>query len=181
MTELVTGDDFAELFATFERTAWRWEAQPSYAEEYELGPLEAWRTGQPDDLEWMGDWLDDIRAATTAGKLFGRVRVFSDPPTDWQRWQIDRVMRANLDAGEDIRVLDARRAAALELPEQDFWIFDDRKVAVMHFDAATLAFTGAGIVTASEQVARYRRWQVRACDHALTLDDYLSTTPPGST
>ena len=41
---------------------------------------------------------------------------------------------ANTEAGEDIRVLSNKAAHELNLPDHDFWLFDDALVAIMHFD-----------------------------------------------
>jgi len=54
MTELVSGERFADLFRTFSHWAWRWEAQGTYHQPGEVEPWQRWREGVPvrADLEW---------------------------------------------------------------------------------------------------------------------------------
>jgi hypothetical protein len=169
MTDLVRGEDFARLFHTFGRVAWRWEAQGTYREPYEVEPWQRWRDGVPDDYEWMQSWLEDIRVATRAGRRFERVRMLTDPLTEYLEWQIE-VTPLNIGAGEDIRVLPERRARELGLPGDDFWLFDDERVARMHFGSA--GFDGAEIITAPDVVARHVAWRELAWTHAVRFDEY---------
>ncbi|MFI9381859.1 DUF6879 family protein [Kutzneria sp. NPDC052558] len=174
MTDLITGEEFDALFAAFRRTAWRWEAQASYHEPYELGPLERWRRGEPDDLAWMADWLGGIRAATDAGRLFQRVRLYTEPPTEYLRWQ-ENITPANVEAGEDIRIVTADQAAELELPGHDFWLFDDDHLVRMHFDAS--GFVGGEMITEPGTVAQHRAWRDIAWTHAVPYWQYRETHP----
>ena len=172
MTDLIAGAEFECLFATFGHTAWRWEAQASYHEPYELEPLRRWRRGEPDDLMWMVDWLDDIRAATAAGRLFQRVRLYPEPPTEYLRWQ-ETVTPANVDAGEDIRIIGRDRAEELGLPAHDFWLFDDATLVRMHFDAS--GFVGGEMITDPGTVAQHRTWRDIAWTHAVPYRQYRET------
>lgn len=160
------------MFRQFDSTAWRWEAQGTYNEPYELEPWQRWREGQPDDYEWMSSWLDDIRQATASGQRFERVRMLTDPLTEYLRWQAE-VTPLNLAAGEDIRVLPERRARELKLPDYDFWLFDDARVAVLHFGGAGLE--AAEIISAPDVVDRHREWRRLAWMHATPFQK-LDTT-----
>jgi len=179
--DLITGADLEHLFTTFQRTAWRWEAQTSYHEPYELEPLRRWRAGEPDDLAWMTDWLAGVRSATKAGRQFQRVRLYTEPPTEYLRWQ-DTVTPANVAAGEDIRVIVSRRARELALPTRDFWLFDGVRVVSMDFDA--VGFVGGMMITDPGTVAQHRVWWNRAWEHAVPYQRYrtlatASRTDPG--
>lgn len=132
MARDITGPEWGVHLTTFERTAFRLETRAEYLEPYEAEPFRAWLAGRAPDLSYMHDWLDGVRAATAAGKRYERVRVLAEPPTPYQQWEMD-VATLNAEAGEDIRVLDATEAAALQLGDQDFWLLDDSAVAVMHF------------------------------------------------
>ncbi|GGS37055.1 DUF6879 family protein [Actinokineospora fastidiosa] len=170
MTGLVTGDGFAELFRTFTRSAFRWEARPAYCEDYEAEPLRKWRAGEPDDLAWMAGWLDGIRAAAAEGRRFERVRLYTVPPTEYLRWQ-QHVTPANVEAGEDIRVITEGQARALGLPEHDFWLFDGRLVARMHFGDDG-RWRGAELINETDTVARHRAWRDLAWEHATPYPQY---------
>jgi hypothetical protein len=80
----------------------------------------------------MQDWFDWTRRITDEGRQIGRVRVLTEPLTDYLRFELAFTCHA-VDAGEDIRLMPKRTAEELALPEHDFWIFDDRLVAVLHF------------------------------------------------
>ncbi|XVV05823.1 DUF6879 family protein [Actinosynnema sp. CA-248983] len=161
------GPEFAELFRQFERSAWRWEAQGTYREPGEAEAWQRWRAGQPDDLAWLKPWLREIAAATAAGRRFARVRVQTDPPTEYLRWQAV-ITPNNIEAGEEIRVLGEHRARDLGLPKHDFWIFDDVRLAVLRFGAAGLE--GAEIITEPGVVARHRAWRDLAWSNAAPFD-----------
>jgi hypothetical protein len=132
MSREVSGAQWAELFSTFTHTAWRYECQGTYHEPAEAEPLRKFQAGEHDDLVWMRDWLDNVRAATAHGRHFQRVRVLTSPLTPYLRWEM-RLAAANADAGEDVRVLDQLEALLLRLPSVDFWLFDNEAAAVMHF------------------------------------------------
>lgn len=168
-TDVITGEDLEQLFATFKATAWRWEARTTYNEPYEEAPLQLWRDGKPDDFEWIADWLGDIRAATRDGRQFQRVRVYSEPPTEYLRWQA-RITPLNIEAGEDIRVLTEVQARELALPGDDFWLFDDTRVARMYFGES--GFTGAELITEPGTVAQHRAWRDLAWEHAVPYEQY---------
>jgi hypothetical protein len=171
MTGLVRGEGFADLFRQFSTSAWRWEAQGTYHQPDEVEPWQRWRDGVPvsTDLDWLAPWLDLVRAATRAGKRFERVRMITEPLTEYLRWQLE-VTPANLDAGEDIRVLTEAEARRLNLPDQDFWLFDNERVAVLHFGPSDL--DGTEIITEPATVARYRTWRDVAWRHAVAFEQY---------
>lgn len=169
---LLDSNGFANLFATFRRSAWRWEAQTVYREPYEVEPWQRWRDGLPDDLAWLEDWLADIRVATAEGRRFQRVRVFTEPPTEYLRWQ-RTVTPANIAAGEDIRVLTQFDARELKLPEHDFWLFDDELVARMHFGDA--GWIGAEMISEAGTVAQHLAWRDTAWRYAVPYEEYVRT------
>jgi hypothetical protein len=169
--DLVRGEGFADLFRQFSRSAWRWEAQGIYRQPDEVEPWQRWRDGVPvaTDRDWLAPWLDMVRTATKAGKRFERVRKITDPITEYLRWQMD-VTPANIDAGEDIRLMSEAEANRLGLPAEDFWLFDDEQVAVLHFGPSDL--DGAEIITDPATVARYQTWREVAWRQAVTFEQY---------
>ncbi len=66
------------------------------------------------------------------GVVIRRARVISEPVSDYIRWEQD-VTHANVTAGEEVRWLPRRRATAVALPGNDFWLFDDDLLRVHHF------------------------------------------------
>lgn len=140
---LLLGDEFNALFATFRSTARRLETRERYNVAGEQESVRAYLEGGPDDLAWFRPWLDQIQRLTRDGRRFRRVRVVSVPLSDYSRWGLD-IARHTSAAGEDIRYLD--RADARDLPGFDYWLFDDSRVARLHFDADDCPL-GAEIIT----------------------------------
>lgn len=171
MVDLVQpGEDFGRLFREFKRTAWRWEAQGTYREPYEVAPLQRWRDGLPDDYAWMQSWLADVEAATKEGRTFKRVRMLTEPLTEYLRWEA-LITPLNVAAGEDIRVLSELQARDLGMPPHDFWLFDDQRVAVLRFGGQGLE--GAEIITDPDVVRRHQAWRDLAWSHATPFGEHL--------
>lgn len=168
--------DFEALFDTFTRSAWRLETQPAYDEPEEREPLRRWLAGEPDDLAWMADWWAWIRDITRSGKRFGRVRVLYDPPSDYQRFELGALTSPAVQAGEDIRILPVARARELNLPDQDFWLFDDSRVAVLHFGADGVA--GAELIEDATAVRPFRHARDRAWDASVTYQEWAHENAP---
>ncbi|MFI9488816.1 DUF6879 family protein [Promicromonospora sp. NPDC052451] len=125
------GPQWYELFETFEHTAYRLHVRDTYNAPIERESKEQFVKTGTADLEWFQDWLASIRDATAAGRTFRRVRVVSLPLTDSARYGL-WTASFNNEAGEDIRYL--ARDDAEGLPAFDYWMFDSRTIAKMHFN-----------------------------------------------
>lgn len=171
MAELVSGEDFQRLFREFASTAFRLENQGVYREPDEDEPLRQFLAGETPDDRWLQPWVDNVRTATSQGRRFQRVRVLTEPLTDYLRFEMDLALRQNIPAGEDIRALSGPEAAGLDLPEDtDFWLFDDDRVGLMHFGATGML--GAEMLTDPDTVAQYRTWRDRAWEFAIPHEQW---------
>ena len=134
--ELITSEQRDELITAFvERDAFHLELKDEYATAIEDGPFAKWLKGEPDDFAWLRPWRARIRNATQAGKTVRRVRVISEPITDYIRWEHSSTVH-NLEVGEDIRWLPRHRLPidfVFPAKRNDWWLFDDRLIAVGHF------------------------------------------------
>lgn len=128
--------------------------------------------GEPDDLPWMQDWLSMIRAATAQGKRFRRVRVVSVPLSEYNRFGY-ALARHNNAAGEDIRYIIRNDAQTVGLPNHDYWLFDSRTLALMHFDDDD-RFTGAQILDDAAVIVQHNYWRDAAWHHAVRRDDFAT-------
>ena len=166
MTRWVTpGPEFAELFATFSRSAWRLETHPAYEVDEEQAAFERYRSTGELNVAYLADWLDGVRVATAAGKRFERVRVLTEPLTDYLRFEM-AVAEHNAAAGEDVRTLDEREARTLGLPQRhDFWIFDDERVAILHF-SPTGRLLKVEIRDDPDTLTQHREWKTLARQRA---------------
>src|SRR6266700_8019627 len=114
---------FAELLARTHRSVIRFEMRDSY-DPTDQGFAEWQATGDIGAYEW-GDHLDVVRAAVARGVTIRRVRVVSEPLSDYMRWE-HACTEVNISIGEDIRWLPRTKAADLLLPGADCWVFDHR-------------------------------------------------------
>src|SRR5262245_54379792 len=115
---------------------------------------------------------------TTSGRTMQRVRLIREPPSDYQKFEL-AVTPTNLEAGEDIRVLTRPAAAGLDLPDYDFWLFDDTRLAIMHF-AGDDTFLGAELLEDEAAVADHRRARDRAVARAIPYTRYIAIHPVDS-
>ena len=73
-----------------------------------------------------------MRRNNEAGKVLRRLRIVSEPATDYIRFEwLDAAQLVA--AGEEVRWLPRRHASTLLLPGSDFWMFDRQTVAFTHF------------------------------------------------
>jgi hypothetical protein len=170
----LTGEDFDLLFTGFDHTAFRLEVRDRYDMPDEREDFELFLAGKPKPLEVEAEerrgWLEMVRSAVAAGKRFERVRVVSEPHSDYIRFEIAGTS-LNVEAGEDIRYLPRQLAAGRDLPDHDFWLFDSLRVAYLHFDAND-RLLGAEIITEPEVVVRHCYWRDAAWHGAVPHDEY---------
>ena len=179
MTDLITGDAFGELFRSFQLTARRLEGRRRYVEASEQEALARFLGGQAKDPAYTAaraGWLNDtVRRAAEAGKRFERVRIVDEPLTDYQRFGL-RNSRDNVAAGEDVRYLDRARAIELDLPDHDFWLFDDERLALLWFtpDGRLL---GAQVTREAALVRQHKHWLDVAQKEATLYAEFLAADP----
>ena len=169
MVERLTGDAWSRALHSFTRTAFRWEAQGVYREPYEQASIRQFLAGQQPDTAFLQDWLDDVRRTTDAGRRYSRVRVLTEPLTDYLRWELS-ISHLNAAAGEEIRVLTAAQQSALGVPDTDFWLFDDEWAAVMHFGDE--GFLYADVVRDPAEVVEFLEIRDRVWDHAVAFEEF---------
>ncbi|HEY3501624.1 MAG TPA: hypothetical protein VGN37_02420 [Actinocatenispora sp.] len=169
---LLRGDDFDRLFESFEHTAYRLEVRDRYDSPVEAAAVDRFVAGEPNDLSWLDGWLDTIGRATREGRRFARVRVVTEPLTDYSRFGLHCARLTN-GAGEDIRYLRRAHAHRLGLPEHDYWLFDSRRVVRMHFDQHD-RFLGGEPIRAADTVVDYNHWRDVAWHHATRRDDFAA-------
>lgn len=163
---------FAELFGTFESTAFRLESRDAYVEPIEDEALRLFLAGTP-DYAWFQEWAASVRRWTQEGKRIERVRVVSVPHSDYTRFGLDLAAH-NTEAGEDIRYLDRDRANQLELPDEDYWLFDCRTAAILRF--AEDGRLDSLLVTDEPEDVRLRLARQRAAwPHATPWQEYVKT------
>ncbi|WP_151480048.1 DUF6879 family protein [Streptomyces albicerus] len=170
--ELVDRATFRRLFKTFKHTVWRLETRRGYASDRQDPDFHAFLATGSSPFDPNEPWFVNIRAQTGVGKQVGRVRVADNPPTTEQLFLLDYA-RHNATVGEDIRYLwreDADRAA---LPAEDFWIFDSRLVALLHFDDED-NMLDIEMISEPAEVVRYSIARDAAMHHAVPYDQFAA-------
>lgn len=166
-------DEFGNLFTIFSESAFRLESRDSYYEQDELNIwLKDGPAGLPDGM-WQG-WYDLMQEHAAAGRSVRRVRVVSEPHTDYTRFGL-WIGGRNVRAGEEIRYLERGRAEALGIPPVDYWIFDSNRVDYVLFDDDSAGeLLGAEEVTDPAEVARAQKWLDEAWEIATPRDEYAA-------
>ncbi len=164
----ISFDEFAGMFTSLKHSAWRLETRRRYASDEETDTYRRFMAGEPVGWDLDDAWCTNRREQAAMGKRFERVRILDEPPTPGQRYLLDNARR-NTAAGEDIRTLSRTQAEALRLPAADFWIFDSRVVALLHFDGGD-QMTGVELITSPVEVLRYAQVREAAWHHAAPYD-----------
>lgn len=157
--------DLAWWLQNFQASAFRLETRPVYSVPQETEMLAAFR--RDGSLPDMTDhpWVKRVKAHCGAGRRMERVRVVSQPMTEYERFEVSLYPHSHA-AGEDIRICDAGH-----LGEQDFWLFDNHTVVLLHYDAEG-SFIGFEFEV--ERIGHYRQLRDSALSRSITLQEFLA-------
>lgn len=175
--ELLRGEAFTGLFRACQRSAFHLELRDGYDTPDEAEPFRRFLTGEPDDFAWHRPWLDLVREVTSAGVAMTRVRVASEPHSDYIRWGF-AVAPQNIAAGEEIRWLPRHLTEGIRFPEDDFWLFDDERLIWTVF-AEDGEFLGGREVADPRVVERCREVRDEVWARAIPHDRYVSSIGAG--
>lgn len=119
-----------QLFATFEHEAFRLEMQREYRVDPEWTLFSAAQSGEIVTEYPFPEWLEQVQSLVANGRSIRRALVSVAPPSAFFEFRM-RQYRQNVTAGEKMRVVFTDH-----LPiTGDFWLFDDRIAALLHFDS----------------------------------------------
>ncbi|MFE1768569.1 DUF6879 family protein [Streptomyces angustmyceticus] len=163
-------NEFGKLFQTFQHSAWRLETRRGYASDREDATYREFVETGTVAWDLDDDWCRNMRAQTADGKRVGRVRIIDDPPTTGQLYLLDNAKR-NSATGEDMRNLWRADAERLQLPAEDFWIFDSRFIALLHFDEEDTLLR-VELLTEPAEVVRYAQARDAAIHHSSSFEHF---------
>ena len=152
--EIIPEEQRDSFFSSYRREALHLEMRDVYATDIEHSRFHTWLRGEPLDpdaeAEWWRPWFELMAANRAEGKTLRRLRIVSEPVTDYIRFEWLDAFKL-VEAGEEVRWLPRRRASTLLLPGNDYWLFDNETVNYTHFDGdghvlAQEITTNAGIV-----------------------------------
>ena len=116
---------FEELLAGAERSIVHLEARDTY-DQTDLAFVK-WQQDGDTTYPW-DTWIDLVGGAVARGVRFRRLRIVSEPVSDYIRWE-HAISYGNLKAGEELRWLPRHLAYDLPHPVADFFMYDQRLIA----------------------------------------------------
>lgn len=125
------GEAWSRYFRDFASSAFRLELHPVYTMPGEAEEMQRFLAGEKPPSDYHYGWLDTMAEARRLGKTVRRVRVVRRPLTDYIRYEFEWGFVYNVEAGEDIRILDLTEWSGPDLPDHDFWLFDERTAVKM--------------------------------------------------
>ncbi|MGF6886029.1 hypothetical protein ABIA39_007458 [Nocardia sp. GAS34] len=171
-------DPFPELFAHARRRAFHLETQDSYLVGDEDDSLRRFLAGEPalpPPASWRA-WRELVRTSTERGVAVQRVRVVTEPHSDYVRWLIATTNAGDLGAYEDIRWM-PRHLAEGGYTLDDWWLFDEDLLAYNLVDAggnaAGVAVTEDPLTIAVCRSVRDRLW-AGAVPHTDYIREHVS-------
>ena len=166
---------FWALFTDFEEDAFRLEALQHYAVSYEEGPFRDYLDGKARYTHSdQAAWADHVAAKRASGHRMSRVHIIELPLTDYVRFELTWPYVDSVGAGEDVRVIPVQRGDwPTGLPHLDFWLFDAKVAALMHYGEEG-DFLEAEITTERETVARCVAWRDEALGLSIAYRDFMS-------
>ncbi len=164
------GEAWSRYFRDFARSAFRLELRQIYTMPGEADELRRFRAGEKPPPDYHYGWLDTVADARKAGKTMRRVRIVERPLTDYIEYEFAWGFAYNVEAGEDIRILDLTDRPRSDLPDHDFWLFDENTVVKLLYrpDGTQI---GRELVTDPDLDA-YLSWRDAAWERAVPFTDY---------
>src|ERR1044071_5517092 len=125
------GDAWDEPWDNLQSRAWRLEVQQSYNMTDEQEELDQFKRGEKPPPNYDYPWRDEVERNVKAGIYMGRVHVVRPPLTDYFRFQATWGYEVTVPVGEDVRILDLSTTPDPGLPNEDFWLVDDKVIRML--------------------------------------------------
>jgi hypothetical protein len=166
---ILSSEELGVLFRDFKRSAVRLETHQTYTMPAERPGYERYLAGEPKPEDHNQRWAETIRRNVAAGKTMQRLKVVRRPFTDYTRFLFAWAIPGNVEAGEDYRIVDVTDQA-VNIPEQDFWLFDDATVVLLNFHSDG-SFLDHELADGAE-LEKYLTWRNLALSEAVPFGDY---------
>lgn len=129
------GDEWRAALRGFQSEAWRLETLPKYRVPQEAEEFEAFRAGKRIDPHgYSSAYTEDLKRLRGEGRRKGRVHIVTRPLSEYLRFEFARYYVPHVMAGEEIRILDVTGRDNPLTGVQDFWMFDQSKIVLMHYE-----------------------------------------------
>ncbi|WP_406269712.1 hypothetical protein OH799_27195 [Nocardia sp. NBC_00881] len=172
-------DESSKLLAMANSRAVHLEVADDHAVSDEDEPMRRFLAGQPpvDPDNYPTSWRqwEDLVAETTArGVAVQRIRVVTEPLTDYIRF-LHAISGRNEQYGEDIRWLPRHTVDPAEYTTDEWWLLDDDILAWTLFDSAG-DFVGFAVTRDPVEVVRAIGVRDRLWVKAVRHSDYVPET-----
>ena len=165
-------EKISALFRDFEVSAFRLEVQQTYRIPAEQERLANFLAGQAKPVRDTS-WHQNVAAKVASGKDMRRAKIVRRPLTDYTRFLIAWGIPDNVRAGERYRIVDLTDRQ-LDLPEHDFWFFDDKSVVVLDF-APDGTLRNRELFDKPD-LGQYRYWRDLAWSNGISFDEWDAGT-----
>lgn len=119
---------------TFQHEAFRLERFPRYEVADEALAFGEFRKYGSVPAEFNQEWAELIQQAKQRSAVVRRLRLVSEPLSEYERFELLAAYQAGITAGEDIRV--AVRGVDDQIPTTDYWLYDDAVIEWMKYSSA---------------------------------------------
>ena len=134
---LLTDEQWGALLSSCRQSAFHLEMRDTYDADDERERFQAFlvsgRRDHEADYPQRHGWLDAVRRITTGGVRVRRVRIVSEPVSDYIRFE-HAGAGPTIESGEELRWLPRRLAYGIVAPVNDFWILDGQRAVFNNFD-----------------------------------------------
>lgn len=166
---LLDPDRWREIFRGFTKSAFRLETHQVYTMPDERADFERFLAGLPAQPDDNHEWHDRVRGYVAAGKTIQRAKLVRLPLTDYTRYLLTEGIPENVKAGEDYRIIEMGVGDA-GLPDQDFWMFDER--VVVHLDYESDGTQRGRELIEEPDLPQYLRWRDLAVKQGVPFDEW---------
>ncbi|MEV5979314.1 DUF6879 family protein [Streptomyces sp. NPDC052114] len=167
---LLDGEEWQSYFRDFKRSAFRLEVHQTYTMPAEAETVRAFLAGEPMPEDFNASWHDLIRDHAVAGRRMTRAKIVRQPLTDYSRYLFEWCIPGNVAAGENYQIVDLTDGPNPELPEQDFWLFDETTVVHLNYRADGTQINRELIQDPG--ISKYLAWRDLALESAVPFRAY---------
>ncbi|RJO78406.1 hypothetical protein D5S18_05795 [Nocardia panacis] len=173
MRLILAGESFDQMIDQAQHRAFHLETEDQYLAAAEADSLRAWLADPRTDPggDWFAPWAAQVRATVARRVAVQRVRIVSEPHTDYTRYLL-ALAEHNRAAGEQIRYLPRARADPRDAVAEDFWMLDDATVAYSVFDGAGY-WIGAAVTEDPVLVGTAADIRDRVWSKSIPYGDYV--------
>ncbi|UXY27814.1 DUF6879 family protein [Streptomyces sp. HUAS TT20] len=164
------GDEWKSYFRDFKRSAFRLEVHQTYTMPAEAETFRAFLAGKPIPEGFNETWHRTIQGHVAAGRTMTRAKIVRQPLTPYSRYLFAWGIAGNVTAGEDYRIVDLTDQPDPDLPEQDFWMFDETTVVHLNYRPDGTQINRELI--REPDIGKYLAWRDLASESGVPFRDY---------